>query len=214
MVQRLVVKRQAMTLAGPKGVRSGNKPHIQEHGLAHANYVESTTADVHKAGTELKENTVPVVDGLENTEHNRLEDKAGDSSGMGLGQLADEHGRKPLLLLTISTSIFPFGMFRLNNFHDSVKLHVPFMSTTFKVVVVLVTPTTYAIILRASNSKNQGKAQGFVAGVESIASLLSPLVMSPLTSVLLSTAKVSVLYVHLYACDSEDDIEAPLLSES
>ena len=41
-----------------------------------------------------------------------------------LGQLADEHGSKPLLLLTISTSIFPFGMFRLNNFHDSVKLHV------------------------------------------------------------------------------------------
>ena len=41
-----------------------------------------------------------------------------------LGQLADEHGRKPLLLLTISTSIFPFGMFRLTNFHDSMKLHV------------------------------------------------------------------------------------------
>ena len=41
-----------------------------------------------------------------------------------LGQLADEHGRKPLVLLTISTSIFPFGMFRLNNFHDSVKFNV------------------------------------------------------------------------------------------
>ena len=41
-----------------------------------------------------------------------------------LGQLADEHGRKPLVLLTISTSTFPFGMFRLNNFHDSVKLNV------------------------------------------------------------------------------------------
>ncbi|KAK7839912.1 uncharacterized protein CFP56_017386 [Quercus suber] len=71
--------------AEEQSVFSRNKPHIQEHDLAHANYVESTTADVHKAGTELKENTVPVVDGLENTVHSRLEDKAEDSSGMGLG---------------------------------------------------------------------------------------------------------------------------------
>nr|POF16028.1 hypothetical protein CFP56_60838 [Quercus suber] len=70
--------------AEEQSVFSRNKPHIQEHDLAHANYVESTTADVHKAGTELKENTVPVVDGLENTVHSRLEDKAEDSSGMGL----------------------------------------------------------------------------------------------------------------------------------
>ncbi|KAL4599590.1 hypothetical protein ACB092_11G137400 [Castanea dentata] len=116
---------------------------------------------------------------------------------------------------------------------------VPFMSTTFKVVVVLVTPATYAIISRASSSKNQGKAQGFVAGVESIASLLSPLVMSPLTSWFLSSsapfnckgfsivcASVCMMISLCYACflkpgvpstsssDSEDDIEAPLLSES
>ncbi|KAK4593255.1 hypothetical protein RGQ29_017392 [Quercus rubra] len=117
---------------------------------------------------------------------------------------------------------------------------VPFMSTTFKVVVVLVTPATYTIISRASSSKNQGKAQGFVAGVESIASLLSPLVMSPLTSWFLSSsapfnckgfsivcASVCMMISLCYACllkpgvpstsssdSEEDDIEAPLLSES
>ena len=48
-----------------------------------------------------------------------------------LGQLADEHGHKPLLLLTISTSILPFGMFRLNNFHDSVKLHLQYCCYIF-----------------------------------------------------------------------------------
>ncbi|XP_050281753.1 uncharacterized protein LOC126722655 isoform X1 [Quercus robur] len=116
---------------------------------------------------------------------------------------------------------------------------VPYMSATFKVVVVFVSPATYAIISRASSSKNQGKAQGFVAGVESIASLLSPLVMSPLTSWFISSsapfnckgfsivcASVCMMISLCYACllkpgvpstsssDSEDDIEAPLLSES
>ncbi|KAM3685157.1 hypothetical protein ACJW31_11G097100 [Castanea mollissima] len=114
---------------------------------------------------------------------------------------------------------------------------VPFMSATFKVVLVLVSPATYAIISRASSSENQGKAQGFVAGVESIASLLSPLVMSPLTSWFLSSsapfnckgfsivcASVCMMISLCYACllkpgvpsssDLEDDIEAPLLSES
>lgn len=28
-----------------------------------------------------------------------------------LGQLADEYGRKKLLMFTVSTTIFPFGMF-------------------------------------------------------------------------------------------------------
>ncbi|XP_075644160.1 uncharacterized protein LOC142615309 [Castanea sativa] len=55
----------------------------------------------------------------------------------------------------------------------SIISQVPFMGATFKVVVVLIRPT--------------GKAQGFVAGVESLLSLLSPLIMSPLTSWFLSS---------------------------
>ncbi|GMY23600.1 hippocampus abundant transcript-like protein 1 [Fagus crenata] len=114
---------------------------------------------------------------------------------------------------------------------------VPYMSASIKVIVVLIRPSTYAIISQASSSNNQGKAQGFVAGVESIASLLSPLAMSPLTSWFLSTnapfnckgfsivcASICMMIALCYACllkpevlsshDSEDDIETPLLSDS
>ncbi|GMY23597.1 Hippocampus abundant transcript-like protein 1 [Fagus crenata] len=100
---------------------------------------------------------------------------------------------------------------------------VPYMSASIKVIIVLVRPS--------------GKAQGFVAGVESIASLLSPLAMSPLTSWFLSTnapfnckgfsivcASICMMIALCYACllkpevlpshDSEDDIETPLLSDS
>ncbi|XP_075502739.1 uncharacterized protein LOC142540462 isoform X1 [Primulina tabacum] len=63
---------------------------------------------------------------------------------------------------------------------------VPYLSAAFGVIYVLVKPSTYAVISKASNSVNQGKAQGFVAGLQSIASLISPVVMSPLTTWFLS----------------------------
>ncbi|XP_038884182.1 hippocampus abundant transcript-like protein 1 [Benincasa hispida] len=113
---------------------------------------------------------------------------------------------------------------------------VAFLAASFKVVYVLARPAIYAIVSKASSSSNQGKAQGFVAGVESIASLLSPLAMSPLTSWFISSdapfdckgfsivcASICLVISLWHGCcllkakgreNEEDDIEEPLLNDA
>ncbi|MED6205056.1 hypothetical protein PIB30_014529 [Stylosanthes scabra] len=114
---------------------------------------------------------------------------------------------------------------------------VPYLSASFGVIYVLVKPSTYAIISKASSSANQGKAQTFIAGTQSISDLLSPIAMSPLTSWFLSTnapfdckgfsiicasicMMISLCFACLlkpddHGCSSEDDTESnnPLLSD-
>ncbi|KAK7279552.1 hypothetical protein RJT34_24605 [Clitoria ternatea] len=64
---------------------------------------------------------------------------------------------------------------------------VPYLSASFGTIYILVKPSTYAIISNASSSTNQGKAQTFIAGTQSVSDLLSPIAMSPLTTWFLSS---------------------------
>ncbi|GKC48081.1 hippocampus abundant transcript-like protein protein 1 [Tanacetum coccineum] len=110
---------------------------------------------------------------------------------------------------------------------------VPYLSASFGVIFILVKPSTYAVISKGSRSTDQGKAQTFIAGVQSIASLLSPLAMTPLTTWFLSTnapfdckgfsiicASICMVISLCFACslkvespsEDEDNLEAPLVS--
>jgi len=48
-----------------------------------------------------------------------------------LGQLADEYGRKPLLLITVSTSMFPFGMFHIELFWSEARIYGSLLHPAF-----------------------------------------------------------------------------------
>ncbi|GAB4855040.1 hypothetical protein Ancab_023625 [Ancistrocladus abbreviatus] len=64
---------------------------------------------------------------------------------------------------------------------------VPYLSCSFGTIYILVKPSTYAIISKASSSHDQAKAQGFIGCMQSLANSLSPIAMSPLTSLFLSS---------------------------
>ncbi|KAJ6386121.1 hypothetical protein OIU77_029146 [Salix suchowensis] len=63
---------------------------------------------------------------------------------------------------------------------------VPYASTIFSVFEVFVTPCLRSIVSKQIGPNEQGKAQGCMSGIISLANIISPLVYSPLTALFLS----------------------------
>ncbi|KAL2903207.1 Tetracycline resistance protein class A [Bienertia sinuspersici] len=63
---------------------------------------------------------------------------------------------------------------------------LPYISVSLGLAYGFVKPSICAIISRASSSNDQGRAQGFLGAVDSMAGLISPIIMIPLTQWFLS----------------------------
>ncbi|KAI9200266.1 hypothetical protein LWI28_005098 [Acer negundo] len=65
-------------------------------------------------------------------------------------------------------------------------VHVPYAAAVFSILFVFSQPCMRTIVSKQVGSCDQGKAQGCISGICSFASVVSPLVFSPLTALFLS----------------------------
>ncbi|KAE8008820.1 hypothetical protein FH972_005293 [Carpinus fangiana] len=63
---------------------------------------------------------------------------------------------------------------------------VPYATTVFSIFTVCVQPSLRSIVSKQVGPIEQGKAQGCISGISSFATIISPLIFSPLTALFLS----------------------------
>ncbi|KAK5837745.1 hypothetical protein PVK06_006472 [Gossypium arboreum] len=63
---------------------------------------------------------------------------------------------------------------------------VPYAATALSIVMVFTTPSLRSIVSKQVGTTEQGKAQGCISGVTSLANIIAPLIFSPLTALFLS----------------------------
>ncbi|KAM7254613.1 hypothetical protein ACFE04_003993 [Oxalis oulophora] len=63
---------------------------------------------------------------------------------------------------------------------------VPYVAAMFSILYIFAQPSLRSIVSKQVGSCEQGKAQGFISGICSLANVISPLIFSPLTALFLS----------------------------
>ncbi|XP_022763003.1 hippocampus abundant transcript-like protein 1 isoform X3 [Durio zibethinus] len=63
---------------------------------------------------------------------------------------------------------------------------VPYAATALSIVMVFAPPSLRSIVSKQTGAREQGKAQGCISGVSSLANIIAPLIFSPLTALFLS----------------------------
>ncbi|XVE67204.1 hypothetical protein DITRI_Ditri08aG0141400 [Diplodiscus trichospermus] len=63
---------------------------------------------------------------------------------------------------------------------------VPYAATALSIAMVLAPPSLSSIVSKHAGARQQGKAQGCISGVSSLANVIAPLIFSPLTALFLS----------------------------
>ncbi|KAK8582544.1 hypothetical protein V6N13_069318 [Hibiscus sabdariffa] len=65
-------------------------------------------------------------------------------------------------------------------------MQVPYVATALTTVMVFAPPSLQSIASKQAGPRDQGKAQGCISGVSSLANIIGPLIFSPLTALFLS----------------------------
>ncbi|XVF00835.1 hypothetical protein REPUB_Repub04eG0036400 [Reevesia pubescens] len=63
---------------------------------------------------------------------------------------------------------------------------VPYAATALCILMVFAPPSLCSIVSKQAGAREQGKAQGCISGVSSLANIIAPLIFSPLTAMFLS----------------------------
>ncbi|KAG6712017.1 hypothetical protein I3842_05G084300 [Carya illinoinensis] len=86
--------------------------------------------------------------------------------------------------------LLSIGLFMIcsNVFLNSISwsFWVPYAATVFSIFTVFVQPSIRSIVSKQVGPTEQGKSQGCISGISSLANIVSPLIFSPLTALFLS----------------------------